>query len=292
MGASSKMDFYQTPIYLIVFNRLDALRQLVDWLESSGYKNIHIIDNASTYPPLLQYLKSSPHTVHNMERNYGHLVLWESGEFDDVIDHHNFVLSDCDILPVESCPPDVIARLAEILDRYPNFTKVGLCLRIDDIPDHYALKASVLEWEAPYWNHSLEGRALYEAAIDTTFAYYRPGIKPSDKRWWRSLRTAMPLAARHLPWYADTSRPTEEDLYYQSHLKEMSSQWSTTDPVLLKKQNIKLQNEILMLRKEIEILRAGEATYFRHLTRKKLIAICDWIGIGETLRKFKQRRLR
>ena len=105
MGASSKMDFYQTPIYLIVFNRLDALRQLVDWLESSGYKNIHIIDNASTYPPLLQYLKSSPHTVHNMERNYGHLVLWESGEFDDVIDHHNFVLSDCDILPVESCPP-------------------------------------------------------------------------------------------------------------------------------------------------------------------------------------------
>lgn len=282
------MNYFQTPIYIIAFNRLEPLQQLLAWLEHAGYGNIHIINNASTYPPLLNYLAASPHHVHNMDQNYGHLVLWDSGCFDDVINHQDYVLSDCDVVPDEACPADVVERLARIRERYPNFTKVGLSLRIDDLPDHYQLKPKVLEWEAPFWEHVLEDGALYEAAVDTTFAYYRPGIAPKDPRWWRSLRTAAPMTARHLPWYADTTRPTEEDIYYQTHLKEMSSQWSTTDPVLLKEQNIKLQTEVHALRREVALLRQGAWTHWRMGVRRRIIEWLDRLGIGALLRRLRR----
>src|SRR5690606_38831764 len=218
------------------------------------------------------------------DKNYGHLVLWDSGRFDDVILHSNFVLNDCDVLPVEDCPADVVERLAKILERYPNFTKVGLSLKIDDLPDHYALKPKVLEWEAPFWEHPLENATLYEAAVDTTFAYYRPGITPKDQRWWRSLRTAAPLTARHLPWYADTSHPSAEDIYYQTHLKGMSSQWSTTDPVLLKEQNIKLQMEVHALRKELALLKQSAGKHLLREIRQQIVACLDKLGLGRVAR--------
>lgn len=283
------MNYFQTPIFLIAFNRLEPLLHLVPWLERAGYVNIHIIDNASTYPPLLAYLDASAHHVHRMDKNYGHLVLWDSGRFNDIINHRNYVLTDCDILPDDDCPADVVRRLAEILARYPNFTKTGLSLRIDDLPDHYSLKAKVLEWEAPFWENPLEDGALYEAAVDTTFAYYRPGIAPKDPRWWRSLRTAAPLTARHLPWYVDTSQPSEEDMYYQTHLKEMSSQWSTTDPVLLKEQNIKLQAEVHALRRELDILKQGAWGHWRMSIRRRAIRGLDALRVGQTARRVRNK---
>lgn len=283
------MNYFATPIFLIAFNRLEALLQVIAWLERAGYSNIHIIDNASTYPPLLAYLATSPHHVHRMSKNYGHLVLWDSGRFDDIIKQQNFVLSDCDILPDNDCPADVVEQLAKVLNRYTNFTKVGLSLRIDDLPDHYSLKAKVLEWEAPFWQHPLEGGALYEAALDTTFAYYRPGISPKDQRWWRSIRTAAPLTARHLPWYANTSQLSQEDIYYQTHLKEMSSQWSTTDPVLLKEQNIKLQAEVHALRRELALLKQSAWGHWRMSIRRRLIRIADRLHMGQGMRSIRNR---
>jgi hypothetical protein len=283
------MNYFSTPIFLISFNRLEALLQVIAWLERAGYSNIHIIDNASTYPPLVAYLETSPHHVHRMPKNYGHLVLWDSGRFDDIINRQNFVLSDCDILPDSDCPANVVEQLAAVLSRYANFTKVGLSLRIDDLPDHYSLKAKVLEWEAPFWQHPLEGGTLYEAALDTTFAYYRPGIRPKDQRWWRSIRTAAPLTARHLPWYANTSQLSQEDIYYQTHLKEMSSQWSTTDPALLKEQNIKLQAEVHALRRELALLKQSAWGHWRMSIRRRLIYIADRLHIGHAMRSIRNR---
>src|SRR5690554_3288482 len=129
----TSMNYFETPVFLISYNRVEALAKVVAWLEQAGYTQIHIIDNASTYPPLLAYLDASPNHVHRLDKNYGHLVLWESGKFDSLINTRPFILSDCDILPDETCPTDVAAHLANTLARYPNFTKVGLSLRIDDL---------------------------------------------------------------------------------------------------------------------------------------------------------------
>ena len=283
------VDLRSLPVFVIAHNRLTYLKRLLSWFEAAGVGNVNIIDNASTYPPLLDYLRACPHVVHRMPRNFGHLVLWESGSFDTIISKQSFLLSDCDILPVDECPSDVIDHLFEVLERYPNFTKVGLSLKIDDLPDCYALKSCVLEWERPFWEHSLEP-GLYEAAIDTTFAVYRPGIPPSDLRWWRSIRTAPPYAARHLTWYVNTSMPSEEDIFYQTNVREMSSHWSVTDPVLLKDQNTKLRLEVTRLRDELEAFRQGRAAQTSVGSARKFAAAALesvlLLGVARRLKRF------
>lgn len=266
------------PVFIVSFNRLTCLKKTVEWFEKSGYENIQIIDNCSSFPPLLEYYEECGHVIHRMEHNYGHLVLWESHRFNHIIDNNHYILTDGDILPAEECPTDVSSYLYNILQRYRNFTKAGLSLKIDDIPQYYALKSKILELEKPFWEHSLAD-GLYEAAIDTTFALYRPGIGPDDSRWWRSIRTAPPYTARHLPWYADTSKPSEEDLYYQKNLQEMSSYWSVTDLNVLKEHNVKLQNEVWHLRKELDGIKNNYWLYKRRVLRKKVKEAIEFLGL-------------
>lgn len=244
------------PVFIVSYNRLASLRQVVEGLERFGFENLTILDNASTYEPLLDYLTGSPHNIVRLDRNYGHLALWHSGRFDDVIQRERFILTDNDVVPASDCPVDIAGHLEQVLDRYPRHTKAGLSLRIDDLPNHYAFKQQVIAWESPFWATQLDD-GNYEGAVDTTFALYRPGIHCSEERWWRSIRTAPPYSALHLPWYQDTSQLTEEDIYYQRAVAGISSQWSITDPVLLKKQNTELQHEIAALKKVIAELKDG-----------------------------------
>ena len=75
-------------------------------LEKYGLRNIHIIDNASTYPPMLEYLKQTPYTVHYMQRNQGHMVFFSDDEFKSVRENEYYVLTDPDIIAIEDCPSD------------------------------------------------------------------------------------------------------------------------------------------------------------------------------------------
>jgi hypothetical protein len=246
-----KIDFYNIPVFIISYNRLGYLSNLIEWLEKAGYKNIHIVDNNSTYPPLLDYLSRSRHQVHRLDKNYGHLVVWECGLFDPILKSVNYVVSDCDILPVEECPANAVEYFHGILSKYQNFTKAGFSIKIDDLPESYLLKEKVTDWEKQFWETRIEEN-LFEAAIDTTFALYRPGIYPTDDRWWRSIRAGFPYMSRHLPWYQDSSNLTDEEKFYQRNLKDLSTHWSITDPVALKEQNVKLQWEIYRLQDEIK----------------------------------------
>ncbi|EKE22072.1 MAG: glycosyl transferase family 2 [uncultured bacterium] len=230
-------------VFIISFNRLKYLTQLIDWLERAGFEKIHIVDNNSTYPPLLDYLRNSQHTVHRLEKNFGHLVVWECGKFKDIIDSQYYIVTDFDILPVEACPLDVTEYFKSILDKYPKFTKVGFALKIDDIPNEYNYKENVIKWESQFWKNKLAD-GLFEASIDTTLALYRPGIYPTQKKWWRSIRTDFPYVTRHLPWYENSSAVDEEDIYYQKNIKNKSSFWGVTDIELLKKYNEEIWQEL------------------------------------------------
>ena len=216
------------PVYIISFNRLSYLESLVGWLEKAGCTNIHIVDNASTYPPLLDYLNKTPHTVHRMEKNYGHTVLFDAPEFKDVVDNQYFVLSDPDILPVEDCPADFMRFLSGVLERFPKTTKAGFGLKFDDLPDSYALKETVVKWESAFYEKAIEGTkpALYKAPIDTTFALYRPR-KEWKNGFAEAIRTGFPYQARHLPWYKDLNNLTEEDRFYNA-LDTGSGNWNGT----------------------------------------------------------------
>ena len=53
------------PVYIISFNRLKYLKQSIEWLESNGHRNIVIIDNNSSYKPLLEFYNHVPYKVIN-----------------------------------------------------------------------------------------------------------------------------------------------------------------------------------------------------------------------------------
>ena len=44
-----------------------------------------------------------------------------------------YIVTDCDVIPDESCPFDWVETLEFLLDKHPNRVKIGLGLRTDDL---------------------------------------------------------------------------------------------------------------------------------------------------------------
>lgn len=209
------------PIYIISFNRLSYLKEMIAFLEKYNLKNIHIIDNLSSYQPLLDYLKKSKYTVHYMSKNYGHKVFFDAPEFKDVRENKYFVLTDPDVIPVDECPSDFMEIFYDALQKHKFANKVGFSLKIDDIPDAYELKAAVLDYEKTLTFNQIGPKTskLFKAYIDTTFALYRPQLQwegGDGKGFFSAIRTAFPYEARHLPWYKSLKDLNEEDIFYNS----------------------------------------------------------------------------
>ena len=203
------------PIFLISFNRLSYLQSMIKRLEQMNVKNIHIIDNASTYPPLLEYYKSIPYKVFYMEKNGGQMVFWKNSMFEEYRKGF-YIVSDPDIEPVEDCPDDFIERFFTVLKKHPFVKKVGFSLKIDDLPMDNPISKAVCKWEKRYSRLYLKEDEAYYAALDTTFALYVPD-SISTHRFGVAFRTAFPYQARHTPWYKDPSEVTDEDRYYAEH---------------------------------------------------------------------------
>lgn len=209
------------PVIVISRDRLDCLQQLVTWLEHTpSVGEIHIVDNASTWPPLVDYLDRSPHTIHRLEVNLGHHSPWVIGLIASV-SHAPFVVTDPDVIPDPSCPPDVLDHFHEILGRHSDIDKVGFGLRIDDLPAAFAHRDAVIRWEGQFWHDEVEPN-VYRAEIDTTFALYRAG---RDHKKYNALRTGAPYVARHLPWYRATDSFTDEDRHYRAHADPGVTSW-------------------------------------------------------------------
>lgn len=211
--------FYDTPVIINNFNRLEYLRNMISWLESIGMKKIYIIDNLSTYPPLLKYYEKTKYTVYRLDKNVGHEALWKT-HLQMLFCQNYYIYTDPDLMPVEECPNNFIEYFYNVLKDYPEYDKVGFSLKIDDIPDNYLHKQKVLDWESQYWKKKV-GDNLFHADIDTTFALYRPNTY--DQRWEKAIRTDFPYMMRHLPWYLDTNNLSDEEKYYMEQATSASS---------------------------------------------------------------------
>lgn len=215
------------PFFVISFNQLTYLQKIVAFFEIYKIKNVHIIDNNSNYPPLLEYLQTVPFTVHHMDKNYGHMVLFEHEQFKDIINNNYFVLTDPDILPVKQCSADFLRVFMELLLRHPCKNKVGFSLKIDDLPRHYELRENVIAWESRFYSNgfSYNGLTVYDAPLDTTFALYRPRTQWRTNDFYAALRVGKPYVARHLTWYKNLRILNEEDLHYKA-ADTGSSNWN------------------------------------------------------------------
>jgi hypothetical protein len=212
------------PVIINNYNRLEYLQQLVSWLERAGMKNIHIIDNASDYAPLIEYYNKLPYTIYRLDKNVGHFSLWQTVLFTRFTGQY-YVYTDPDVMPVEDCPLDAVNYFLEILNSYKQVGKVGFGLKIDDLPDHYPLKEKVIRWEKQFWESEIRP-GLYDAMIDTTFALYKPGEKGGVTV--KSFRTGGVYVTRHLPWYEDPANLSAETKHYMETASGVSSWYAAT----------------------------------------------------------------
>jgi hypothetical protein len=196
------------PVIINNRNRFTFPLRLIGWLEKIGVQNIYILDNQSTYPPLLGFYENARQTVLYLGRNIGHTALWDSAYY-ELFKHNYYIYTDPDVVPDENCPSDVIEMLWRNLKKHYWVEKIGVSLRIDDLPDHFESKTSTVEFEKRYFARKLSDQ-IYEAAVDTTFALYRPYTSYTNS----GLRLAEPYQFRHLPWYLDYNNLSEEETYY------------------------------------------------------------------------------
>jgi hypothetical protein len=226
------VDYKKIPIIINNFNRLDSLKKLINSLEKRGYKNINIIDNLSTYPPLLDYYKTCSCTVFYLNKNIGMNALWKSGIYKKFRNNF-FVYTDSDIVPIDECPDDFLLFFLQTLRKYKLARKVGFSLMLDDIPDSNVLKDYIIRCEEHFFHDYQREDILYWAPIDTTFALYRPrGKRKHANNNIEMYRTAYPFMARHLPWYFDSKNPDEENRYYIEH-STLSTYWTRKNKEIL-----------------------------------------------------------
>lgn len=211
------------PVFIVNFNRLETTRKLCGHIAKLHDATPIIVDNASTWSPLLDWYDCECECeVIRLNENMGHHSVWTAG----IIQRYNtefYVVTDSD-LDIEGVPLDCLARLREPF-AWPGkpIIKSGLSLRIDDVPKS---QTDVLSWEPRFWKRPVPGGRFYWAQIDTTFAMYR-GATPH----WRcmqvvqahSVRSAPPYTARHVPWHLDLKNLDEENANYFATANESNS---------------------------------------------------------------------
>jgi len=212
----------ETPIFIILRDRYEPLTELLKWLDSQNLKKIIFIDNDSRLPPLMDYLKATEFQVLELARNMTQKAPWSAGIIKVLLPEDFYVVTDPDIIP-DINEPETLKYFYELHEKYPHYLKVGFGLKIDDLPQQYALKDEVIKWESQFWKSELEP-GVFEAGIDTTFALYKPHtykylLHPS-------LRTGEPYTARHLPWYSKKDELTDEEVFYRLRADQAVTSWN------------------------------------------------------------------
>lgn len=200
-----------------------CLQALID----AGVEDIYIVDHDSTYPGAQSWLTSiDTHNLATIWRldNDHPRRLWQLPEFRMLVADEPYIVTDCDVVPDSFCPENWVEWMLEALDENPRFCKVGMSLRLTDIPARYPHYASVQTWERRFWEVINDNRTFI-AAVDTTLAVYQPLSKWPRFQLAPALRTRPPFVARHLAWYERPDRLTEEQAYYRQHAKAGVSNW-------------------------------------------------------------------
>ncbi len=219
----ANIPYHEIPIIINNFNRLEYLKILLDGLEKRNYTNIYILDNQSTYPPLLDFYKATKHHVIFLEKNYGFRALWKSKLYKKFTGNY-FVYTDSDLEIIDDCPENFLEIFRNKLTNDKMCSKVGFSLKIDDLPDHYNQKQTVIAWEKKFYSKPSLDKKYYKAPIDTTLALYRPySFKHIRSEHSKIYRAAAPFQVKHLPWYIDDNNLSEENQYYISTSNQQST---------------------------------------------------------------------
>ena len=200
-------------------------RNLLTWTKSMVEKiktydsvgEVIIIDNKSTYEPLLEWYKTNPCEIIYCD-NLGHYGAWNSGIVNK-LNCEYYVVSDPD-LGIDETPQDSLVYLLEKLKEL-NLDKIG-----------FGLDRSLVLPECPYYNHMnnwekgryessrFEKDIYLDVQIDTTFALYH------EKYYFiGGGSTISPYMAKHYPWYftKEDVKNDDEFMYYLDNASSSST---------------------------------------------------------------------
>jgi hypothetical protein len=213
------------PVFIISFNRLTCLQRLIAWLETAELAEPIVVDNGSTYEPLLEWFESmrGTITIRRCHDNYGPYRVWDERLFEPFTSPGQpfYAVTDPDVVPTGDCPRDAIPRLIEVW-RATQCPKVGLSLRLAGIPNSLPSHAWVRQWEASMQSPEIvqmaadpNGRstAYYPSMLDTTFQVNHRDLVPPSKGS-DGHRLAFPYEADHLGWQIDPMNLSDEDRFY------------------------------------------------------------------------------
>lgn len=210
--------------FVIMYNRFTWAKALCEFLSDNGCEVI-LMDNGSTYPPLLEWYEKCPYELHKMGNSHYNRGLWTGG----VIDYYgdkNYILTDHD-LDLSLVPADFVNKLFVGLENNTEVMKSGLSLKINDLPDN-AYTKEVIAWEKKWWEKPTDKNGFYMADIDTTLALYDA---ERTKKFYKdgfflAVRSPKPYVAKHLSWYNTPENITEEEIYYQEHIIGIRGHWN------------------------------------------------------------------
>lgn len=206
--------------FIITRDRVEYAKRTAAAFDAAGL-DVLIVDHGSTYEPMLEWLKGRSQVHYRGPGNHPRSVL---DAFPEICRNERFVLSDPDTPPSEGCPADWLEYLNGAMDN-TGYHRIGLGLRIDNIPDHYVRRHQVESWERQYWQ-TKAAPGIWLAGVDTTIALHAPTNATARSYACNGFRTDFPYVADHLPWYEDYGNLAPDVAYYHEHAERGISEWT------------------------------------------------------------------
>lgn len=206
-------------------DRLHTLQEMVAWGLAAGHEVV-IVDQASSYPPLIEWFSEIPSGGYGSSANPQVLRKANVGPWPDVrtglvefaAGDEFAAYTDSD-LDLSECPLDMLDLFATMLRSNSAIRKIGCALRLDDLPDapvaNHAWKREIDFWPGGF------DQPIYRAKIASTLAVYRVGdvCRSTADLYGPALRVAGNCTARHRPWYYTEYNMPEDERYYLEHME-------------------------------------------------------------------------
>ena len=212
----------------IIINNRDLLKWPKAMVEKiKTYENVGdiiIVDNGSTYEPLLDWYNSKPCDI-IYYKNLGHTGAWLSGVVSNLASEY-YVVTDPD-LGLDDTPQDTLIYLYDKMNKL-NLDKIGLGLEWKSVGKNSLYYNHLMGYEKKRWQNSrIQDNIYLDIAVDTTFALYR--IK---KSFGGGASTGYPYIAKHFPWYMtkEESENDKEFMFYINHASSSSSYKKILNP--------------------------------------------------------------
>jgi len=209
---------------VIGYNQYTFIKNMVGQLEKYT-SDIVVIDNASTYQPLLDYYANDfKYTLLKQKVNDGPGV-YSQGRIQKIVGDL-YILTDPDLQFNPNLPENFIREFIDIMNEF-GASRVGFALFIDsdDIRTDITFNGrSIKDWESQFWQNQLiyspnPNIELYNASIDTTFCLINRRLK------YPHIRVAGDYTCFHIPWYKNFQHLLAKG-EYQSYLNNnISTNW-------------------------------------------------------------------